>query len=203
MGSLDIPATVVALNGMTAVGTDPIGSDDDDTSYVHFQHVGSSFLGYNLDVNFAATTIPGPVTSVSLVTVAKGTDSRTAGGAFGARLLLNGGDDVFYPIMPLSSADWTETVTPLTGVTKEELEAGTVEYDTGFALLNDGSSGSTSWHTYFTYVALRVEYGTFTVPPPLRQYPRSDGLAAGSARRVYPPPQTIQASNRRGPSAIT
>ena len=42
---------------------------------------------------------------------------------------------------------------------------------------------------------------TFVIPP-LRQYPRSDGLGASSVRRLWPPPPTIQASNRRGPSAI-
>jgi len=42
---------------------------------------------------------------------------------------------------------------------------------------------------------------TFVIPP-LRQYPRSDGLGASTVRRLWPPPPTIQASNRRGPSAI-
>jgi len=55
------------------------------------------------------------------------------------------------------------------------------------------------------YLAIRVVYneaGATTVIPPLRQYPRSDGLGASSVRRLWPPPPTIQASNRRGPSAI-
>ena len=43
---------------------------------------------------------------------------------------------------------------------------------------------------------------TTTVIPPLRQYPRSDGLGASTVRRLWPLPNTIQASNRRGPSAI-
>jgi hypothetical protein len=50
--------------------------------------------------------------------------------------------------------------------------------------------------------SIRVRKVCKTVVPPLRQYPRADALGAGSARRVYPDPQTIQASNRRGPSAI-
>jgi len=36
-----------------------------------------------------------------------------------------------------------------------------------------------------------------SVIPPLRQYPRSDGLGASSTKRVYPLPPSIQASNRR------
>lgn len=38
---------------------------------------------------------------------------------------------------------------------------------------------------------------TFTRPAALRVYPRSDGLGASSARRIYPPPRSIQRSNRR------
>jgi len=50
---------------------------------------------------------------------------------------------------------------------------------------------------------LTVTWSTGTsIIPPLRQYPRSDGLGASSVRRLWPPPPTIQASNRRGPSAI-
>lgn len=33
--------------------------------------------------------------------------------------------------------------------------------------------------------------------PPLRLYPRSDGLGTSSARRLWPPDQSVQASNRR------
>jgi hypothetical protein len=39
--------------------------------------------------------------------------------------------------------------------------------------------------------------GTPGVLLPLRQYPRSDGLAASSANRVWPPPRSVQHSNRR------
>ena len=68
---------------------------------------------------------------------------------------------------------------------------------------NGGANGAGI--TYIAPLTLTFFYDTGgpSVVPPLRQYPRPDGLAAGSARRVYPPPQTIQASNRRGPSAIT
>lgn len=36
-----------------------------------------------------------------------------------------------------------------------------------------------------------------TVQPPLRQYPRRDGLGASGVVSHYPPPRSIQASNRR------
>lgn len=38
---------------------------------------------------------------------------------------------------------------------------------------------------------------TTGVIPPLRQWPREDGLGASSAPRVYPPPRSFQRSNRR------
>lgn len=62
-----------------------------------------------------------------------------------------------------------------------------------------GSSITYSAPLTFTFL---YDTGGPTVVPPLRQYPRPDGLGAGSARRMYPVPPTIQASNRRGPSAI-
>ena len=37
--------------------------------------------------------------------------------------------------------------------------------------------------------------------PPLRQYPRSDGLGASSARRMWPPPRSTQRSLRQGPGS--
>jgi hypothetical protein len=37
--------------------------------------------------------------------------------------------------------------------------------------------------------------------PPLRQYPRDDGLATSSTARLYPPPRSVQGSNRRGSAA--
>ena len=40
-----------------------------------------------------------------------------------------------------------------------------------------------------------------SVAPALRQWPRSDGLGLSSARRVWPPPRSIQRSQRPGPGA--
>lgn len=72
-----------------------------------------------------------------------------------------------------------------------------------------GDSPSGPW-SYTASVAgalnvalLRIDYdtgpppSTVTVAPPLRIHPRSDGLGLSSARRVYPPSPSIQASNRQ------
>lgn len=65
----------------------------------------------------------------------------------------------------------------------------------------DVTGGATATGVVYTAEQSIVIYytvpGTSTVIPPLRQYPRSDGLGASSARRVYPLPPSIQASNRR------
>lgn len=47
------------------------------------------------------------------------------------------------------------------------------------------------------YFALRVTYEPGAAQPPLRHYPRTDGLAASTVRRGYPHPGSVQASNRR------
>jgi hypothetical protein len=73
------------------------------------------------------------------------------------------------PIFPNGATGWTETVTPLQWdsgsglveyVTKTMLEAGTVQYNPGYALLNNtiGLGASGSYDGYFTYIALRVVY---------------------------------------------
>ena len=54
-------------------------------------------------------------------------------------------------------------------------------------------------------VSFAVHFESFVaagVLKPLRQWPRSDALGAGSSRRMYPVSPSYQASNRRGPSAI-
>lgn len=214
--TVDIPATVVALNGMTAVGSNPISTDDDGTSYVHAERTSgeSGFIGYNFDVNFPATPIPGTVASVSLVLVAKGTDSRSAGGSFGARMIITDGEPDFNTttwtnLFTNNTADWTEFLYPLTlenayppgtlgtgqRITQAMIEAGTVEYNPGYALFNDGSSTG-AWHTYFTYIALRVIYCApiSTAIPPNRLTNRDDMF--GSALSLTRSGRSRQGGNR-------
>jgi hypothetical protein len=54
----------------------------------------------------------------------------------------------------------------------------------------------------FTYTTPAATPSLSTIAPPQRLYPRPDGLGGSTARRLYPLPATVQASNRRGPSAI-
>lgn len=170
MATLDIPGTIVALNGMTLVGSSStaISVNDGDTSYVHFAHTGGGFRGYNLDVNFPATTLPGSFVGAELVVVSKGNDSRAVGEPVGMRLILFSDSPLtFANINAESSDDWVETVSPILDelghqiLTQSLIESGTVEYNPGYALFNDGSSTS-GWHTYITYIALRITYNELT-----------------------------------------
>lgn len=47
------------------------------------------------------------------------------------------------------------------------------------------------------YVKITYPAPAVTYAPPLRQYPRSDGLGVSSARRVWPPAPSVQGSIRR------
>lgn len=60
-----------------------------------------------------------------------------------------------------------------------------------YVVLNPGNL----WHAITAVSFDYVEPGQ--TAPPLRQYPRSDGLGASSVRRLWPPPPSVQASNRR------
>jgi len=79
---------------------------------------------------------------------------------------------------------------------QDNFDARVVAAGQHFLAFRNSGSGSTS------VVQIRTR-GSFPGPtalhrsPPLRQYPRNDGLGASSAPRVYPPPASIQASNRR------
>lgn len=63
---------------------------------------------------------------------------------------------------------------------------------TASQLVTLGYSGTATAYEFW----LTVTYGA-TAAPPLRQYPRSDGLATSSARRMWPPSRSYQRSNRR------
>ena len=82
------------------------------------------------------------------------------------------------------------------------LAAGTLEVDISrvesAGTVDDGAHRNVK----IAQFTLTIPASVSTVIPPLRQYPRSDGLGASTVRRLWPLPNTIQASNRRGPSAI-
>lgn len=68
----------------------------------------------------------------------------------------------------------------------------------------DVDAESPTWRTELLTVALQSEFRpryrllyAKRGPKPLRQYPRTDGLATSSARRLWPPPRSVQRSNRR------
>jgi hypothetical protein len=64
-------------------------------------------------------------------------------------------------------------------------------YDAG-----SSSSGDINRVVYIYEVSVEL-VATRRLAPPLRQYPRSDGLGASSARRLWPPSRSVQRSNRR------
>lgn len=60
-----------------------------------------------------------------------------------------------------------------------------------------GISGSVS------EISMTVTWQTILVTPPLRQYPREDGLGTSSAPRLYPRPRSVQAGFRKvGPTYL-
>lgn len=61
----------------------------------------------------------------------------------------------------------------------------------------DAPDPAPSWVDEIDYMAIRLWWPGPTIAPPLRQYPRSDGLGTSSARRQWPPSRSYQRSNRR------
>jgi hypothetical protein len=197
MATLDIPATVVGTGIYTTLvpDADCLLTNDGDTSYMeeNVSTAGGS-AGYNDNIHFAATTIPGTVTSVSLVTVTKGSDSTLLPrGQGGVAFALHGFDWYWQGIFADGATDWTEIVTPLIfggveRVTQAMIEAGTVEYASGHALLNDTifpGSGTAAFDSLWTYIALRVTYDGEAVTtgiPPRRIFQRTDGKTHGAPR---------------------
>ena len=174
MASVEIPATVVAHGVHTTLvgGTSCISSDDGATSYMQqAQTVTSGTSGFNDNIAFPPTAIPGVVSSVSLVTVSKGNDGTGTGkGATTFRLNVGSWGGIFAD----TATDWTEIVTPLRVggsevVTQAMLEDGDVHYNPGSALLNGVWLSPLTAMLQWTYIALRVEYvpdGCYTVDLP-------------------------------------
>lgn len=176
---LDIPAvlTGVGIYSSYLGGSACISVDDGGATYLR-QHVGpvaSGATGYNDNIRFPATSIPGEVESVSLITSTKGTDSRITEYEFahGALILFTDvafDTKVYYPIL-VTGSTYTELETPLAvdtdgrsyPITKAMLEAGTVHYNhsTHDALLNDvvardWAPTAPEFDSYWNYIALRV-----------------------------------------------
>lgn len=82
---------------------------------------------------------------------------------------------------------------------------GLEQYDDAIAagecyiIVNPGNYWTEITAISFDYAAPALNYAAprSARVPPLRQYPRNDGLGASSAPRLYPPPRSYQASNRQ------
>lgn len=179
--TMDIPGIVVGYGIYTSLfgGTTCLTTNNGDTAYMQ-QHVGpvsSGFTGFNDNIRFPATTIPGElITPVTLVTVSKGTDNRaspTAASAGGVRLYVTSptyGIQTFNNVFAHGASDWTEIIRDLSvdddgdpyAISKDMLEAGTVKYNPGSTLWNCGMSASWALPREFTskwtYIALRFTY---------------------------------------------
>ena len=85
------------------------------------------------------------------------------------------------------------------------LEAGTFANQWRVGTWNGSTFNDATIHLGYFGIRLVYNDGGATAPtvvPPLRKHPRNDGLGTSTAARKWPPPPTIQASNRRGPTAI-
>lgn len=99
-------------------------------------------------------------------------------------------------VLPLAATTATQRVFVIPEFVVEGVYPG------AYAYANGDGWGQENISVVFTvsYDVPRHRYlyvGGTTHAPPLRQYPRSDGLGASSARRVWPVPKSVQASNRR------
>lgn len=151
-----------------------------------------------LFVTFPPYTPTGPVSKVELVCNADwgGSDPTMwlAYDVAGVRVV----DEV--PLATQSHGEgFKEGGGELSSVTAAMLEAG-LTLSGGPPVFSFYVTGSI-WGFSCSYLALRVTYAGTTHAPPLRQYPRSDGLGASSSRRAWPPPRSRQRSLRQGPGS--
>ena len=84
------------------VGSNPLGTEDGDSSYAWVQETGltGGVTGYGMYVKFPPTSIPGTVVSTSLVIQSKGFDSRSANAAYeiGNRFTQQGANQVNHSL---------------------------------------------------------------------------------------------------------
>ena len=131
----------------------------------------------------------------------------------GARELITGPDQVMT-VDILDDLDeegrvvvWARTPAPGYSPEPPDLPGGVPDsrYDAGWTIFQDPEVEWTFTLPPFRWVMPDTEevaedwfdYGT---QPPLRQYPRTDGLATSSARRIWPAARSVQRSNRVGGS---
>ena len=117
-----------------------------------------------------------------------------AGGNYFDKLWLSGDD--FFNYVTYASA----THSPAPGDMVADVVGGTA---TLWFSASPRGSGIDLSPVRCTMAGIRVYYTLPDTPavthaPPLRQYPRSDGLATSSARRMWPPSRSTQGSLRHG-----
>lgn len=83
--------------------------------------------------------------------------------------------------------------------------AGTVDYDSAYLRVDAFRDGAAVFYIYPTYLAhldiseisLTLSWQAAAYAPPLRQYPRDDGLGTSTGLRTWPPPRSVQRGTRR------
>jgi hypothetical protein len=113
------------------------------------------------------------------------------------------------PTDPVSLTPWVEAVTQPDG--KWSYLSAVVMAQAWLTPPTFGGTTDTGSESYavsfpefrLTYRSSPWRYVYADTPglPPTRVFPRDDGLATSSARRVWPPPQSQQGSNRSGPGS--
>lgn len=106
------------------------------------------------------------------------------------------GNKVIDPAVPPDSNHWRPADYDTEFYAWDALTGPGLRFDM-FGLQGSTSEPAHAWlDIYEVRLVVAGDVVGATHAPPLRQYPRNDGLA-GSARRLYPPPRSRQRSNRR------
>lgn len=122
---------------------------------------------------------------------------------------------VAFTSSTLATTAWQTITMPAESISATSLAATIADLNARRGLILVGPrnfSLSPTFADEFAYLALNLTWTTYTRPapqepvavtsptsvtPPLRQHPRTDGLGTSSARRMWPPPRSVQASIRR------
>lgn len=217
-GNGDLSEPVAGVVGAGTAGI-AISSNDGGLSYAQLAQSddspGGPFgLGQYFDSRFIGTLPPADAQITAIRVVKSLNGGITGDGIYAGSIKITG---ITETEVPQDKLDWTTFVVP----DNPGNAVANMNWDTRLdadldavvvaAVLNITHLG---WHWYVThntvstadfanlsFLAIRFDIGppitTTGFNPPLRRYPRTDGMASSSARRLWPPPRSIQHSNRQ------
>ena len=210
--STDLPLHLDSTTGAAiTVGADPL-ADDDAGTYVelHWPEGGerdrawchlpplsqrAADGAYDVTFNIVTSTPENAEALATAVLSRSGDDYVTGFHPGGAYLTLTPGAEQLTSFTPDAQHYAYDYETPESVI--EALAGGAT------MLLRVGSAWSSpTIIVHKAWITVRhVCFTAVTIAPPLRQWPRSDGLGMSSVRRVWPNTPSVQRSLRQGPGA--